>query len=176
MENMFEILKSALPALAALIGWFIINPDKQEKRINKTKDLLRTSLRFKVSYELAHLMPLKIGKNSLEEAFGQYQNDITGYLASPTNILSDYIKSKALSEYAVHSLRVFKYMALFLPLLGFICFYIIVYLCKNYINNFSYFIIIILLIISIYIPVIVMERNKDKLNDLMHKYEISENE
>jgi hypothetical protein len=176
MDNFIEVIKYLSFVLPSILTWFLIKPTELEMKINRMKDSLRNMLRIQVSYDLAKLIPLKVGTNSFEEAFQNFQIRISEYLSATNDSLKDYIKSKQITEQIIFSLRLFKYLAIIMPMLG-VAAFLALYTMFHTNFDFGYYLLLLfLLLLSIGTPLLVMERNKDKLLDLINKYEISNNE
>ena len=163
-----------IPSLVSIVGWVIYKPAKIEMEMSALKKNLLAYIRFKISYELAHLIPEKKRNINIEDYILQSREKINDYLSSNSLVLYDYSSSQECMNSFVFCLRTFKYSALIVFFLSIVIVLIpelfdtIEFELGYYVTN------TLLLVLAVLVPLVMMERKKDKLNDMFLKYEITD--
>ncbi len=172
LDDLLKTISFLGTSIAGLISWLIVNPSREETRINYLRKNIRSYVRVKLAYEIAKILPIKTEQINHDDFYQQCREEVDKYLDSNSDLLISYYDCNKLSSSCISYLRIFKYVVIISPIIGLLM-VLLPFAFINHVLDSNYYILITSLLVIVIIGcAVIMERKKDKFNDLGTKFEV----
>ena len=168
-----------IPSIASIFAWVFTKPVQEEARIGRLRKNLLSHFRFKISVEIANVLPDKTDKIQKDHYVAICRDTLNEYFSGNSMLLTDFLGCEKLFKSYIKFLRYFKYGVVLIPVIGILLGVISKIFLKN---TYHGIILIILISLIIVLPLLIillwflMETKKDKYHDLCSKYEVIDDE
>lgn len=168
----YDTISPIAVIIFSILAWVFKKPNEEEARIGRLRKSLLTNFRFKISVEVAKVLPVKSTRKTKDEYVATCQNNLIEYFSANSELLLDFLGCEQLHKSYIRCFRNLKYGVIIIPIIGVIFFIISMVFFKNDVSSFYYVGVSIFLVLLIIFLWISMERKKDKYHDLCSKYEV----